>query len=178
MLSLISALILLLYLGTHEDAGSQLLPHLDSGLHSCEYSNVIELQQQQEVQECVGMSDILTETDSFEYHSSNGTEIDLQNVCREPVTHVGGTAASVGDMSEICNTASDHGNADENEDMKFIPNELCTVAVDTWENLPNQLCRLCASTDEHPKQSVVGWLGMLNEIIPDLVSCLFMLSFL
>jgi hypothetical protein len=82
---------------------------------------------------------------------------------------------NVRDVSETCGTTSDHGDSDECEDVKFIPNELCTVATDTWENLPNQLCRLCASTDEHPKQSIVGWLGMLNEIIPDLVSYLSLL---
>jgi hypothetical protein len=176
----------LLYLDTHEDARSQLLSHLDSGLTSYECSNVRELQQQQKVQEWVGLSvqediksgeDISTETDTFQHYSSNENEIDLQNVSREPVTYVGGTAVSVGDMSETWDTVSDHENADEYEDMKFIPNELFTVAIDTWENLPNQLCRLCASTDEHPKQSVVGWLGMLNEIIPGLVSFLFVLLF-
>ncbi|PNF22788.1 hypothetical protein B7P43_G02525 [Cryptotermes secundus] len=165
--------------GTQEDTGSQLLTSVDSELHSCEYSNEGELQQQQKAQECGGMSvqediksgeDVLTETDSFEHRSSNGIEIDLQNVCREPETHVGGTAVNERDRTETCDITSDHGDTDECRDVKFIPNEPCTVAVDSWENLPNQLCRLCASTDEHPKQSIVGWLGMLNEIIPDLVA--------
>jgi hypothetical protein len=73
-------------------------------------------------------------------------------------------------------SASGHGNTEEYEDVKFFPNELCTVAIDTWENLRNQLCQLFSSTDEHPKQSVVGWQGMLNEIMPDLVSSLFLLT--
>jgi hypothetical protein len=147
---------------------------------------VKDIQPQQKVQERVGMSvqednkseDILTETSTIQHRGSNGNEIDLQNICREPVTHVGGTVVSVGDVSETCDTASDHGNVDEYQDVKFIPNELCTIATDTWEDLPNQLCRLCASTDEHPKQSIVGWLGMLSEIIPDLVSCPFLFFFL
>jgi hypothetical protein len=178
------SIILLLYLGTHEAAGSQLLPHLDSRLHSCEYSNVKDIQPQQKVQERVGMliqednksEDILTETSTIQHRGSNGNKIDLQNICREPVTH-GGTAVNVGDVSETCDTSSDHGNGDEYQDVKFIPNELCTIATGTWEGLPNQLCRLCASSDQHPKQSIVGWMGMLSEIIPDLVSCLFLLSF-
>jgi hypothetical protein len=170
----------LLYLGTHEDAGSQ--PYLDIGLRNCEYSNVRDLQQEQKVLERVEMSvqedtlsgeDVLTETSTFEHHSLNGNEIELENVCRESVRHVDGAAGNVGDVREIRDT--DHENVDEYEGMKFIPNELCTVATDTWEDLPNQLCRLCASTDEHPKQSIIGWLGMLNEVIPDLVSCLFVL---
>jgi hypothetical protein len=159
---------------------------VDSGLHNCEYSNVRELQQQWKAQESVEVpvqedaelgEAILTEKDTAQHHNSNGTQTDHQNHCIEPVT-LDGTAVNERDISETCDTTSDHGDADECEDVKLIPNEPCAVAVDTWKYLPNQLCRLCASTDEHPKQSVVGWLGMLNEIIPDLVSRLFMLSFL
>jgi hypothetical protein len=90
---------------------------------------------------------------------------------------LGDTEVNERDISETCDTTSDHGDTDECEDVKFIPNEPCTVATDTWEDLPNQLCRLCASTDEHPKQSIVGWLGMLSKIIPDLVSYLSLFAY-
>jgi hypothetical protein len=171
----------LLYLGTHEGAESQ--PHLDIELHSCEYSTVEDLQQEQKVLERVEVSvqesiiseeDTVTDTVTFQDHSSNENP---QNISRDSNRHVGDTAGNVGDVCEIRNTTPDHENIHEYEDMKFIPNELFTVATDTWEELPHQLCRLCASTDEHPKQSIVGWLGMLNEVIPDLVSCLFVLYF-
>jgi hypothetical protein len=167
--------LLLLYLGSLEEDGSQFLPQLDldSGMHTYESKNVRDLQPLQKDQERVEMpvqEDTLTKNDTAQYHNSNGAQTDSQNHCREPVTLVGGTAVNVIDMSETCDTTSDDGGTNECEDVKFIPNEPCTVATGTWVNLPNQLCRLCASTDEHPKQSIVGWLGMLNEIIPDLVS--------
>jgi hypothetical protein len=72
----------------------------------------------------------------------------------------------------MCDTGSHQGDTDEYEDIKLTPIESYMVATDTWEKLPNQVCRLCASTDQHPKQSIVGWLSMLNEIIPGLVSFL------
>jgi hypothetical protein len=168
----------LLYVGTLEEAGSQVLPHLDSGTHRYEYRNVSDLQPQQKDQERVEMpvqedthlrEDILTENDTTQYRNSSGNQTDHQNHCREPVT-LGGTAMNVRDISETCVTTSDQGDIDECNVVKFITHQPSTVAIGTWENLPNQLCRLCASTGEHPKQSVVGWLGMLNEIIPDLVS--------
>lgn len=46
-----------------------------------------------------------------------------------------------------------------------------TEAVFSWKIIPSQICRLCASTnDQHPKQSIVGWLSLLNELLPGVVS--------
>jgi hypothetical protein len=46
-----------------------------------------------------------------------------------------------------------------------------TEAVFSWESMSSQICRLCACTNElYPKQSIVGWLGILNEILPGVVS--------
>jgi hypothetical protein len=177
--------LILLYVGSLQEAGSQFLPHLDSWVHRYEYRNVSELQPLQKDEERVEVpvqkdtelrEDILAENDTAQYCYSNGTQADHQNHCREPVTH-GDTAVNVRDISETCDATSDHGDTDECEYVKFIPNEPSTVAIGTWVNLPNQLCRLCASTDEHPKQSVDGWLDMLNEIIPDLVSFLSLFAY-
>ncbi|PNF22789.1 hypothetical protein B7P43_G02525 [Cryptotermes secundus] len=160
--------------GNLEEAGSQFVSHLDNG-----YRNERDLEPLHKDQDRVEVpvqedtqlrQDILTENDRAQHHNSNGMQTNHQSHCREPETHVGGTAVNERDITETCHITSDHGDTDECRDVKFIPNEPCTVAVDSWENLPNQLCRLCASTDEHPKQSIVGWLGMLNEIIPDLVA--------
>jgi len=54
------------------------------------------------------------------------------------------------------------------------------IATNAWEYLPNAECRLCASVNEHPKQSIVGWLCLLNEVIPNVVSyvLLILLPFL
>jgi len=112
------------------------------------------------VQEDSQSEDILTASSMPQHFGSNGTQVTL----------VDDTVANLGEVAETCDAPSYHGDTDEYQDVKFFPNEPCTVATDTWEDLPHQLCRLCASTDEHPKQSIVGWLGMLNEIIPDLVS--------
>jgi hypothetical protein len=45
-----------------------------------------------------------------------------------------------------------------------------TEAPFSWKKIPSQICRLCACTDRHPKQSIVGWLSLLNEILPGVVS--------
>lgn len=46
-----------------------------------------------------------------------------------------------------------------------------TEAVFSWKRIPSQICRLCACTNElHPKQSIVGWLSLLNEVLPGMVS--------
>ncbi|PNF18209.1 hypothetical protein B7P43_G18046 [Cryptotermes secundus] len=160
--------------GSLEEAGSQFLPPLDSWMHGYE-RDLQPLQNDQErvempVQEDTQLrEDILAENDTTQQHNSDGTQADHQNHCGEPVT-LDDTAVNVREISETCDATSDHGDTDECCDVKFIPNEPSTVALGTWENLPNQLCRLCASTDEHPKQSVVGWLDLLKEIIPDLVA--------
>ncbi|XP_069671784.1 zinc finger protein 93-like isoform X2 [Periplaneta americana] len=45
-----------------------------------------------------------------------------------------------------------------------------TEAVFSWDEIPSQICRLCACTNEsHPKQSVIGWMSLLDEVIPGLV---------
>lgn len=50
-------------------------------------------------------------------------------------------------------------------------NNSYTKAIFSWERIPSQICRLCASTNElHPKQSIVAWLDLLNEILPGVVS--------
>jgi hypothetical protein len=114
--------------------------------------------------------EIFTDSSMLQHPGSNGKHTDLHYLCTEMVTRIGDTAVILRDVCETWDTMADRGDCDEYEDVKLIPNEPCTLATDTWEYLPNQLCRLCASADEHPKQSIVGWLGMLNEIIPDLVS--------
>ena len=156
----------MLCLGTCEEAGSQLLPHLDSGMCSWACNSV--KQPPQKVQESAEepvrediqlVEDRQTESSATEHASSSGNESDLQNVCREPMADVGDTAVDGRKQCDMCDTGS------------------CMVATDTWwEYLPNELCRLCASSDEHPKQSIVGWLRMLNDIIPDLVSYLFLFT--
>jgi hypothetical protein len=180
------AVMLLLYLGTHEEVGSQLLSHLDSGMHISDCSNIKDLQPSQKGEERVEMlvhediqsgEEIFTDSSMLQHPGSSGKQTDLQNLCTETVTHVGDTAVNLRDIPETWDTAVDYIDSDEYQDS-FIPHEPCTVATDTWEYLPSQLCRLCASTDEHPKQSIVGWLGMLNEIIPDLVSYLSLLIFM
>jgi hypothetical protein len=145
------------------------------------YNNVRVNQPPQKVQESAEnlvqedlVEDILTESIATKHASSNGKQTDLQNVCRELVADVGDTAADATELSELCDTGSHQGNTDEYEDIKLTPSESYMVATDTWEYLPNGMCRLCASADEHPKQSIVGWLHMLNEVIPDLVSYLFL----
>jgi hypothetical protein len=158
-------------LGKYGDAGHQLLPHLDSEMHSSEHSTVRAIQPSQAVQDRAGNE--VQEDTATEHDSSNGNSSDLQNSCRGPVAHVGVPAVGGRELPKICDTASDHGCADEYVHIKFVPNESYVVAAETWENLPNEICRLCASTDEHPRQLIVGWLDMLNEIIPDLVSYRF-----
>ena len=143
-------------------------------MHSSEYSIVRDLRPSQEVQE-KAPKDVQEDTIT-EHYSANGNASDLQNGCRGPVAHVGDPAVEGRELPNICDTESDHGCADEYEHVKYVPNESYVVATDTWENLPNEMCRLCASTDEHPRQSIVGWLDMLNEIIPDLVSYLFLVT--
>lgn len=164
----------LLFLGTHEEAGHQLLPHPDSKMHNSEYSIIRDLQPSQEVQERPG-KDVQADTVT-EHDSSNENSSDHQSGCRGPVAHVGDSAVDGRELPNICDTAPDRGCADEYEHVNFVPNESYVVATGTWENLPNVMCRLCASTDEHPRQSIVGWLAMLNEIIPDLVSYLFLFT--
>ena len=122
--------------------------------------------------------DILTESSAAELSSSGRNQIDLQNVHREPVADIDGSTVDEREPSEMCDTGSHQEDTDEYEDMKVTPVESYMVATDKWENLPNQVCRLCASTDEHPKQSIVGWLAMLNEIIPSLVSFIFLFIYL
>jgi hypothetical protein len=138
-------------------------------MHGCAYNSVSIKQPPQEVQECVRepvqeniqlVEDKQTESSATEHASSSGNKSDLQNFCREPTADVGDTAVERREPSEMCDTGS------------------YMVATDTWEYLPDELCRLCASSDEHPKQSIVGWLGMLNEIIPGLVSFLFLFIYL
>jgi hypothetical protein len=143
-------------------------------MHNSEYNIVRDLQPSREVQERTE-KDVQEDTVT-ERVSSNGNTSDLQNGCRGPVTHVGDPAVDGRELPNICDMASDHRCADEYEHVKSVPNESYVVATGTWENLPNVLCRLCASTDEHPRQSIVGWLAMLNEIIPDLVSYLFLFT--
>ena len=164
----------LLFLGTHEEAGHQQLPHPDSKMHSSEYNIIRDLQPSQEVQEIAG-KDVQEDTVT-EHDSSNENAGDLQNGCRGPVAHVDDPAVDDRELPNIRDTAPDHGCADGYEHVKSVTDESCVVATGTWENLPNVMCRLCASTDEHPRQSVVGCLAMLNEIIPDLVSYLFLFA--
>jgi len=122
--------------------------------------------------------DISTESSAGELDSSGRNQSDLQNVHREPVADINGSEVDGREPSELCDTGSHQRDTDEYEEIKVTPIESYMVATDTWENLPNQVCRLCASADEHPKQSIVGWLGMLNEIIPGLVSFIFLFIYL
>ena len=170
-----------------DKAGSQLLHHLDSGRRSYTYNSVRVKQPPQKVQESAekpvqedswSKEDILTESSAAELASSGKNQSDLQNVRGESVADIDGSTVDGREPSEMCDTGSHQGDTEEYEDIKLTPIESYMVATDTWENLPNQVCRLCASTDEHPKQSIVGWLGMLNEIIPDLVSFLFQFIYL
>jgi len=159
-----------------EEAGSRLLPHLDSGMHSCAaYNNVIVKQLPQKVQESAEKSvreesqlvkNKKTESSATEHASSNGNKSDLQNVCREPTADIGDTAVERREPSEMCDTGSHQGNSDR----RLLPDVSYMIATNTWEYLPNAECRLCASANEHPKQSIVGWLRLLNEVIPNLVS--------
>jgi hypothetical protein len=158
-----------------EEAGSRLLPRLDSGMHSCAYNNVRVQQPPQKVQESAEepvqedsqlVEDKKMESSATEHASSNGSKSDLQNVCREPMADIGDTAVERREPSEMCDTGSHQGNCDK----KLLPNVSYMIATNTWEYLPNAECRLCASANEHPKQSIVGWLRLLNEVIPSLVS--------
>jgi hypothetical protein len=151
-------------------------------MHSHEYDNHGDLPLPQKDQERAenpreenshSVDVIFTESGRTEHDISNGNQTDLHNICREPTADVGDTAVDGKELSEICDTESLQGNTDECEGINLIQNESYVIATETWENLPNQVCRLCASISEHPKQSIVGWLGMLNEIIPDLVSYIF-----
>jgi hypothetical protein len=164
----------LLFLGKHGEAGHQLLPHLDSKMHSSEHSTVRDIQPSQAVQDRAGKE--VQEDTVTEHDSSNGNTGDLKNGCRGPVAHVSNPAVDGKELPKICDAASDHSCADEYEHIKFVPHESYVVATGTWENLPNEMCRLCASTDEHPRQLIVGWLDILNEIIPDVVSYLFLFT--
>lgn len=65
------------------------------------------------------------------------------------------------------------GNQEEKHNEKTANgmNHPCTEAVFSWKRIPSQICRLCACTNElHPKQSIIGWLSLLNEILPGIVS--------
>lgn len=177
----------MLYSGICEEAGSQLLPHLNSGMHSCAYDNVKVKQPSQKVQESTekpvqedswSVEDILTESSATEITCPGRNQSHLQNVCGEPMADIDDCTPEGREPSEMCDIGSHQGDTDEYEDIKLTPNESYMVATDTWENIPNQVCRLCASTDEHPKQSIVGWLGMLNDVIPGLVSYLFLFIYL
>lgn len=170
-----------------EGAGSQLLHHLDSGRCSYTYNSVGVKQLPQKVEESTekpvqedswSKEDILTESSATELASSGRNQSDLQNVHGESVADIDGSTGYGRELSETCDSGSHQEDTDEYEDIKLTPVESYMVATETWENLPNQVCRLCASTDEHPKQSIVGWLGMLNEIIPGLVSFLFLFIYL
>jgi hypothetical protein len=144
-------------------------------MHSCAYNNVIVKQLPQKVQESAEepvqedtqlVEDKQTESSATEHASSNGNKSDLQNFCREPMADVGDTAVERREPSEMCDTGSHQGNSDK----KLLPYVSYMIATNTWEYLPNAECRLCASANEHPKQSIVGWLRLLNEVIPNLVS--------
>jgi hypothetical protein len=158
-----------------EEAGSGLLPHLDSEMRSCAYDNVRVKQLAQKVQESAEepvqedtqlIEDKKTESSAREHARSNGNKSDLQNICRELTADIGDTAVERREPSEMCDTGSHQGNSDK----KLLPAVSYMIATNTWEFLPNAECRLCASAAEHPKQSIVGWLHLLNEVIPNLVS--------
>jgi hypothetical protein len=162
-----------------EDAGRRLLPHLDCGRYSCfAYSNVRVKHLPQNVQESAEnaeksvqedsqlVKNKKTESSATEHASSNGNKSDLQNVCREPTADIGDTAVERRKPSEMCDTGSHQGNSDK----RLLPDVSYMIATNTREYLPDAECRLCASANEHPKQSIVGWLHLLNEVIPDLVS--------
>lgn len=159
-----------------EDAGSRLISLLDSGMRSCAvYNNVRVKQLPQKAQESAEkpvqedsqlVKNKKTESRATEHASSNGNKNDLQNVCREPKADIGDSAVERREPSEMCDTGSHQGNSDE----RLLPDVSYMIATNTWEYLPNAECRLCASANKHPKQSIVGWLCMLNEVIPNLVS--------
>jgi hypothetical protein len=150
-------------------------------MHNNDCNNVRYLQPSEDDNEIVEISvckgnqsgeEIVTDRSMQQHPCSSEEQTDLHYFCRETATPVGDTAVKLRDVPETCDTAADYGDSEEYEDVKFIQNDPCTVSTYTWEYLPHQLCRLCASTDEHPKQSIVGWLDMLNEVIPDMVSYL------
>jgi hypothetical protein len=65
------------------------------------------------------------------------------------------------------------GNQEENHSERTANgmNHPYTEAVFSWKRIPSQICRLCARTNElHPKQSIIGWLSLLNKILPGVVS--------
>lgn len=65
------------------------------------------------------------------------------------------------------------GNQEEKHSEKTANgmNHPYTEAVFSWKRIPSQICRLCVCTNElHPKQSIIGWLSLLNEILPGVVS--------
>lgn len=71
----------------------------------------------------------------------------------------------------IPNVISRNEDERHNEGALNRVNNPYTEAVSSWERISSQICRLCACTNElHPKQSIVGWLGLLNEILPGVVS--------
>jgi len=158
-----------------EEVGSQLLQHLDSGRRSCTYSSVRVKHLPHKVQESTekpvqedswSEEDILIESSAAELASSGRNQTDLQNVHGEPVADIDGSTVDGREPSEMCDTGSHQGNSDK----KLLPDVSYMIATNTWEYLPNAECCLCASANEHPKQSIVGWLRLLNEVIPNLVS--------
>ena len=182
----------MLFLGTREEAGSQLLPHLGSGIRSCAYNNgrvkqlphIVQKSVEEPVQEDSAeepvqedsplVEDKQTESSATEHASSSGNKSDLQNACREPTADIGDTEVERREPSEMCDTGSHQGNSNK----KLLPDVSYMIATNAWEYLPNAECRLCASTNEHPKQSIVGWLRLLNEVIPNLVSYVLLLIIL
>ncbi|KAJ9589720.1 hypothetical protein L9F63_017059 [Diploptera punctata] len=57
------------------------------------------------------------------------------------------------------------------EDVRTLCNEPFTDSLFSWEMIPDQICRLCATNNEqHPKQSIIRWLGLLNEVVPGMVT--------
>ncbi|KDR21609.1 hypothetical protein L798_03518 [Zootermopsis nevadensis] len=163
---------------THADTvgevGSKRLSNVDS-----DCNNVKDSQPSHDSEETVEMlvnEDIQSGEESssdcslLQHPGSNGMQADPRHLCRETATHTGETAVTSGDVSETWDAETDHGDSGECETVKLIPGEPYTVTTNTWEYLPDTLCRLCATTNEHPKQPLVGWLDMLNEIIPDLVA--------
>jgi hypothetical protein len=80
--------------------------------------------------------------------------------------------------NNIPNIISGNQEKKQNEGAANGMNCPCPEAVFSWERIPSEICRLCACTNElHPKQSIVGWLSLLNEIIPGVVS-IFMVPLL
>jgi len=144
-------------------------------MHGCAYNNVRVKQLPHKVQESAEepvqediqfLEDRQTESSATEHASSSGNKSDLQNVFREPTADIGDTAVERREPSEMCATGSHQGNSNK----KLLPDVSYMTATNTWEYIPNAECRLCASANEHPKQSIVGWLRLLNEVIPNLVS--------